>query len=80
VLYNSNLVFTNPKSIAENKKAMDKMRLLTSIMAGVVSGLLNLNQLEGPLAYFLIQLLITGLIYLKVGRAEDYFKSKGSLF
>jgi hypothetical protein len=29
----------------ENKKAMDRIRLLTTILAGVLSGILNLNQL-----------------------------------
>jgi hypothetical protein len=70
----------NPRHVNENKKAFDKMRLLTTILAGVLSGLLNLNQLEGPFLYFAIQLVLTVLIYFKIGDAEKYFKSVGSLF
>jgi hypothetical protein len=63
----------------ENKKAFDKMRLLTTILAGVLSGLFNMNQLEGPFLYFGIQLVLTVLIYFKIGEVEKYFKSVGSL-
>ena len=59
---------------------MDKMRLLTSILAGVISGMLNLNQLEGPFLYFLVQILITLLIALKIGKADKYFKGFWSIF
>jgi hypothetical protein len=64
----------------ENKKAFDRMRLLTTILAGVLSGLLNLNQLEGPFLYFIVHLVLTLLIYLKIDKVENYFKGVGSLF
>lgn len=56
------------------------MRLLTTILAGVLSGLLNLNQLEGPFLYLVVHLVLSLLIYVKVGKAEKYFKSKAELF
>lgn len=56
------------------------MRLLTTILAGVLSGLLNLNQLEGPFLYLAVHLVVSLLIYVKVGKVEKYFKSKGELF
>jgi hypothetical protein len=64
----------------ENKKAFDRMRLLTTILAGVLSGLLNLNQLEGPFLYLVVHVVLSLLIYVKVGKVEKYFKSKAELF
>jgi hypothetical protein len=64
----------------DNKKAFDRMRLLTTILAGVLSGLLNLNQLEGPFLYLAVHLVLTLLIYLKIDSAEKYFKGIGDLF
>jgi len=52
----------------ENKKAFDRMRLLTTILAGVLSGILNLNQLEGPFLYIGAHLVLTLLIFLKIGK------------
>jgi len=46
------------------------MRLLTTILAGVVSGLLNLNQLEGPFLYLAGHLLLTLLVFVKIGKSE----------
>ena len=56
------------------------MRLLTTILAGVVSGLLNLNQLEGPFLYLGGHLLLTILLLAAVGTRGEYFKSAASLF
>lgn len=64
----------------ENKKAFDRMRLLTTILAGVLSGLLNLNQLEGPFLYLIVHLVLTLLIYLKIDKVENYFKGISDLF
>lgn len=66
--------------MVDNKKAFDRMRLLTTILAGVLSGLLNLNQLEGPFLYFAVHLVLTLLIFLKIDKVENYFKGVGSLF
>lgn len=64
----------------ENKKALDRMRLLTTILAGVLSGLLNLNQLEGPFLYLVIHVFLSLLVYVKIGKVEKYFNSFYSLF
>lgn len=56
------------------------MRLLTTILAGVLSGLLNLNQLEGPFLYLGSQLVLTLFIFLRLGSAEKYFKSVFAMF
>ena len=56
------------------------MRLLTTILAATVSGILNLNQLEGPLLYLIFHVVLTVLIYVSVGGGEKYFKSSGSLW
>ena len=64
----------------DNKKAFDKMRLLTTILAATVSGLLNLNQLEGPFLYLSFHVVLTLLIYVSVGSGSKYFKSAGSLW
>lgn len=70
----------NPKNLMTNKKAFDKMRLLTTILAGAISGILNLNQLEGFLLYLVFHVLLTVLIYVSVGSGEKWFKSSGSLW
>ena len=64
----------------DNKKAFDKMRLLTTILAGVISGLLNLNQLQGPGLYLFFHVALTLTIYLNVGSGDKYFKSSSSLW
>ena len=64
----------------DNKKAFDKMRLLTTILAGAISGVLNLNQLEGPFLYVSFHVVLTILIYATVGSGEKYFKTAGSLW
>jgi hypothetical protein len=56
------------------------MRLLTTILAGTVSGILNLNQLEGPFLYLGFHILVTLLIFATVGKGDKYFKSSGSLW
>ena len=70
----------NPKNIMNNKKAFDKMRLLTTILAGAISGILNLNQLGGPLLYLIFHVVLTLLIYLSVGGGDKYFKGSGALW
>lgn len=65
----------------DNKKAFDKMRLLTTILAGVLSGVLNLNQLEGPFVYLGCHIVLTILIYVSLGGGCDrYFKTSGSIW
>ncbi len=64
----------------ENKKAMDRIRLLTTILAGVLSGILNLNQLEGPFLYLGVHLLMSFLVILKVDKVDKYFKGISSVF
>ena len=49
-------------------------------MAGVLSGLFNLNQLEGPFLYLVIHVVMTLLVYVKIGEVEKYFASFWSLF
>ena len=66
--------------MTDNKKAFDKMRLLTTVLAAVVSGLLNLNQLEGPFLYIFFHVLLTLLIQVSIGRADKYFKTWNSLW
>jgi len=57
------------------------MRLLTTILSASVSGILNLNQLEGPLVYLIFHVMLTVLIYVLIGGGgERYFKSSASLW
>ena len=63
-----------------NKKAFDKMRLLTTILAGAISGILNLNQLSGPLLYITFHVILTIFIFVLAGSGEKYFKSSGDLW
>lgn len=70
----------NPKHLGDNLKVLEKMRILSSILGGIISGILNLNQLEGPLMYFAFHLLMTLLIVLKVGSIDKIFVKKSDIF
>ena len=53
---------------------------MVSLLSGILAGLLNVNQLLGPLIYFLMHALITGLIVLKVKDTTQYFMKKTDVF
>lgn len=76
----STIVFINPKSMEYNMKVQEKMRILTSLLGGIISGVLNLNQLEGPLIYLGIHLVMTLLIAISVGSLERVFVKKSDVF
>jgi hypothetical protein len=64
----------------ENSKTLERIRILVSLLSGILAGLLNINQLLGPLIYFLMHALITGLIVLKVKDTTQYFMKKADVF
>jgi hypothetical protein len=64
----------------ENSKTLERIRILISLLSGILAGLLNVNQLLGPLVYFLMHALITGLIVLKVKDTTQYFMKKTDVF
>ncbi len=64
----------------ENSKILERIRILISLLSGIVAGLLNVNQLLGPLIYFLMHALTTGLIVLKVKDTTQYFMKKSDVF
>lgn len=66
--------------MADNLKALEKMRILSSILAGVISGILNLNQLQGPTLYFSFHLLMTFLVALSTESVEKVFIKKSDVF
>jgi hypothetical protein len=50
------------------------------LLSGIIAGLINVNQLFGPLVYLVMQLLITILIIAKVGDTAKFFNKKWDVF
>lgn len=50
------------KSVTENALTMERINTLTSILAGLVAGVLNANLYSGILAYLGFHLIITLII------------------
>lgn len=73
-------VFVNPKALVENGKTLERIRILVSLLSGIVAGLFNVNQLLGPIIYFLIHALTTGLIVVKVKDTTQFFMKKADVF
>lgn len=73
-------VFINPKALVENAKTLERIRILVSLLSGIIAGLFNVNQLLGPLIYFIMHALITGLIVVKVRDTTQYFLKKTDVF
>lgn len=64
----------------ENSKTLERIRILISLLSGILAGLLNVNQLLGPLVYFLMHAIITALIVFKVKDTTQYFMKKTDVF
>lgn len=64
----------------ENGKTLERIRILVSLLSGIIAGLLNVNQLMGPIVYFIMHALITGLIVVKVKDPTEYFMKKADVF
>ena len=59
---------------------MERIRILVSLLSGIISGLLNVPQLLGPIVYIFMHVMVTGLIVLKVGNIETFFLKKTDVF
>ncbi len=64
----------------ENGKTLERIRILVSLLSGIIAGLLNVNQLIGPVVYFIMHILITGLIVVKVKDSTQFFMKKADIF
>lgn len=68
------------RSVAENASVMERINTLTSILAGVVAGLLNANLYSGILAYLGFHLIISLIIFGSLREIENYFLKKIEVF
>jgi len=59
---------------------MERINTLTSILAGIVAGLLNANLYSGILAYLGFHLIISLIIFGSLRDVESYFLKKVELF
>jgi hypothetical protein len=64
----------------ENTKTLERIRILVSLLSGIISGLINVPQLLGVIVYVLMHTLITVLIVIKVGDTSKYFMKKSDVF
>jgi hypothetical protein len=58
----------NPKHLMLNIKTLERIRILISLLSGIISGLLNVNQLTGPFIYIGLHFIITLILALKIGK------------
>lgn len=49
-------------------------------MSGILAGLLNVNQLMGPVVYIIMHTIVTGLMVIKVKDSAQYFVKKADVF
>ena len=64
----------------ENAKTLERIRILISLLSGILTGLLNVNQLMGPVVYIIMHALVTGLMVVKVKDTAQYFVKKTDVF
>jgi len=64
----------------ENAKTLERIRILVSLLSGILTGLLNVNQLMGPVVYIIMHALVTGLMVVKVKDTTQYFVKKADVF
>ena len=50
------------------------------MLSGIISGLLNVNQLLGPVVYIIMHIIITGLIAIKIGDTTKFFMKRMDIF
>ncbi len=50
------------------------------MLSGIISGLLNVNQLLGPVVYIIMHIIITGLIAIKIGDTTQFFMKRMDIF
>jgi len=53
-------------ALQANAKSLDKVRSFFAIVSGILSGVLYLTSFRGFVAYFVLSLMINGLIYMKM--------------
>lgn len=59
--------------ILENAHVMERIHILTSILAAIIAGLLNTNLYGGVFVYVGFHLLVMIMIALKLRNIESYF-------
>lgn len=64
----------------ENGKTLERIRILVSLLSGILTGLLNVNQLMGPVVYIIMHTIVTGLLVVKVKDTTQYFMKKTDVF
>jgi hypothetical protein len=65
---------TNLVHVLENSHTLERMRILTSILAAVLAGLFDVNLYGGVGVYIGLHLIITLLIFVTLkGRITDFF-------
>lgn len=60
----------------ENSKTLERIRILVSLLSGILAGLLNVNQLMGPVVYILMHAIVTGLMVVKIKDSAQYFMKR----
>jgi hypothetical protein len=57
-----------------------RIRILVSLLSGIIAGLFNINQVLGPVVYLIMHVLMTGLMILKIGNVNKFFMKATDIF
>ena len=72
---------TNPIALMKNDRSLQETRLLTTVCAGVVAGILGFDGAIGLLFYFLVDMLVGFVLLARFGfKAEPHFTSLSKIF
>ena len=70
----------NLKHIVQNTHTMERIHTLTSVLAGVIAGLINTNLYGGIFTYVFFHLIISLFVALRMDKIENFFLKKTDLF
>lgn len=72
ILYEKNL---DDKAIKKNNDAILYVRIVTTIFAGMLSGILNLTGFKGLICYFIFFLIVTPILFFHITKQKGNFST-----
>ena len=69
----NNLGDINLIRVAENAHVLERINILTSILAAVLAGILNANLYGGILSYLGLHFFIAAIMMIRLGDTKQYF-------
>lgn len=69
----------NIRHVIENTHVLERTTTLTSILAGTLAGLFNTNLYSGIFTYLFMHLVVTVLIFGRIGDLSKFFMKKADI-